>query len=90
MSNEQAATISVEQSQVYRVGRRRFLTERAAFTHMARVRMEAMRECACEAGEYGDFGECYFSGYTCPIHDERVRARYARLLRRAWKRGWRP
>jgi hypothetical protein len=82
--------LTVETAEVYRVGTRRFLTERAAFTHMARIRSAAMRECSCEQAECGDFGECYLAGYTCPIHDERVRARYARMLRRAWKRGWRP
>lgn len=79
-----------ETATVYRVGSRRFLTERVAFTHMARVRMAAMRECSCESAEYGDYGECYLLGYTCSLHDDRVRARYARLLRRAWKCGWRP
>jgi hypothetical protein len=82
--------ITIETGRVYRVGHRRFLTERAAFTHMARMRLAAMRECACEEAEYGDYGACYFRGYTCPIHDVRVQQRYMRLLRRAWKRGWRP
>lgn len=82
--------ISKEPGTIYRVGRRRFLTERAAFKHMARLRLASMRECACEAAEYDDNGLCYFSGYTCPIHDARIRQRYTRLLRRAWKRGWRP
>jgi hypothetical protein len=89
-AEERPGALVVENSKAFRVGRRRFLTERAAFTHMARVRSAAMRECSCESAEYGDHGECYLPGYTCPIHDEQVRARYARLLRRAWKRGWRP
>jgi hypothetical protein len=82
--------VTVEMGRVYRVGRRRFLTERAALAHLARLRLASMRECSCEAAEYTDDGFCYFSGYTCPIHDDRIRQRYARLLRRAWKRGWRP
>jgi hypothetical protein len=82
--------ISKETATIYRVGRRRFLTERAAFTHMARLRLASKRECACEDAEYGPFGTCYSPAYTCPVHDERVRQRYTRLLRRAWKRGWRP
>jgi hypothetical protein len=81
--------MSVEQTKCFRVGRRRFLTKRAALDYLARTRMAAMRACACEVAEY-DGGYCTSPGYTCPVHDERIRRRYARLLRQAWKRGWRP
>lgn len=78
--------ISKVQATVYQVGRRRFLTERAAFAHMVRLRLAVMRPCACETAEY-DGPYCTSRGFTCPIHDEQVRKRYARLLRSAWKRG---
>jgi hypothetical protein len=81
--------IVVETAKIYRVGNRRFLTERAAFTHMARVRIAAARPCECEVAEY-DGPYLTSPGYTCGQHSEQLRARYARLLRRAWKRGWRP
>lgn len=67
----------------------------AAFLHRERDADDEFRDdvpttVGPAAAEYGDYGECYLPGYTCPIHDERVVMRYARLLRRAWKRGWRP
>lgn len=83
------ATVEVAQAQIFRVGRRRFLTERAAFTHMARLRIAAMRPCECDPPDRDDFGRTTYEGYTCQRHNVELVVRYGRLLRRAWKRGWR-
>lgn len=84
------ATIWFENASVYRVGRRRFLTERAAFTHMARLRIEERRPCECEPPDRDDFGRTAYDGFTCARHNPTIVQRYGRLLRRAWRRGWRP
>jgi hypothetical protein len=82
--------ITVETAKIYHVGNRRFLTERAAFRHMARLRVEEKRPCECETSERDDLGRTIYEGFTCARHHPITIQRYARFLRRAWKRGWRP
>lgn len=86
----QPHTIAARAAQVFHVGRRRFLTERAAFAHLARLRIGERRPCDCETADYDDFGRITYLGFTCARHRAELVARYARLLRRAWRRGWRP
>lgn len=78
--------VTVETAKVYRGGRRRYFTRRAA--ERAHVRTLLVKRCECETAETDDCGRVTCPGYQCRFHDgteygTRVVDRYRRMFMRA-------
>ena len=65
--------VTVETARVFRAGRRRFFSKRAAIRHCAKPKFSEKYPCECDRA----------TGYTCWAHREEglaVMARYQRAL----------
>jgi hypothetical protein len=75
-----AVMVTAELARVYIVGRRRYITKRAAIHRMAFERVYAKHRCECEPPS----ADMVYPGYECGIHEYagKLIARYERYLRR--------
>lgn len=69
--------ITIETTQVYKVGSRRFFTRKAAINRLAwnMINSKARLRCECEPAEYPNY-----PGYDCGIHEYHAKL-HARLVR---------